>query len=86
MKKIEKNSIYQVRKIVNDKNDIDIEVSFHFDESIIFTRYALMKIKIDFEEILKDDFYSGEQDKRLLKNIIDRERVSIYGEIKNNQI
>jgi len=31
--------------------------------------YQVRKVKNDFEEILKDDFYSGERDKRLREKL-----------------
>jgi hypothetical protein len=72
---IEEKDIVSVKKVENenydgktDINKFDIIVEMG-NMNLIFSNKALLKIKLEFEEILKNDFYSGDQDKRLYKLI-----------------
>jgi len=76
MKKIELKDIISVSKIENEY-DYDIEIVVKnpvfpwMTNSVVFTKDALFEIKAEFEEISKNDFYSGAQHERVVKKFID---------------
>lgn len=74
MKKIEREDILSISKVVN--NDLDLEFKIELKgrmfgtNTITFSAEAFIKMKNIIEEILKQDAYSGQAQDRMVEKFL----------------
>lgn len=74
MRKIERDDIVGVSKVVNDSLDLEFELEvkskFFGHNKIRFTAEAFLKMRDIIETLLKDDFYSGKAQDRMVEKFL----------------